>query len=108
MTIRFDGRHPYVYHGFTKPECRGRNRHGIGLVRAVELLAVRDCLGVVSLTEWVNLASLGSAHRAGFRPCGFAVRVERGAGVRLWTSPGALGYGISMESRGAPLYRVDG
>lgn len=103
MTIHFDRRYPYMYHGYTKPKYRGRQLHGVGLARAVALLTRRGYRGIVSLAEYVNFASLRSSYRVGFRPCGIATRTDRGGNAKVWTSAGAAAYDIAMESQAAPL-----
>lgn len=105
MTIHFDARYPYMYHGYTKPKYRGRQLHGVGLARACAALTRRGHRGIVSLAEYVNFASLRSSYRVGFRPCGIATRTERGGNVKVWTSAGAAAYDIAMESHGEPLHR---
>jgi len=105
MTIHFDRRYVYMYHGFTKADYRGRNLHGIGLARALHEIRALGYAGVVTLAERVNFASLRSAYRTGFVPFGTALRRVRQGRDWLWVSPGSRAYGVRMEAAGELLYR---
>ena len=103
-TIHFCPSRVYMFHGHTKPEYRGRNLHGLGLARAVQIFDERGYAGVLSLADWANYASLISAYRSGFRNCGVALRFGRGARPWFWASPGCRRYGVRFERGGARLY----
>jgi len=104
MTFHFNSQYLYMYHGYTKPEYRGQNLHGIGLVRALETACSLGYTGVVSLAEMVNYASLRSAYRSGYFNCGVAIKLGKGSRTRLWVTPGGRRFGIRMESAGKLLY----
>lgn len=101
LTVHFDPRYLYMFHGYTKPAYRGEQLHGIGLARALETLCARGWAGFVTLAERVNFTSLVSAHRVGFRDCGTAVAVGRGARMRVWETAAPRRFGLRL-SPGVP------
>jgi hypothetical protein len=61
----------YMYKGFTHPDFRGQRLHGFVMRLAIEAMA-RDC-GVrklISMVDWLNVASLKSCDRLGYRRLG--------------------------------------
>lgn len=98
LTVRFDRRYLYMYHGYTRPTHRGRNLHGIGLARACVALCARGHDGMVTIAERVNFASLASARRVGYRDCGTAILVGVGARTRVFQTPTPRRYALRLEA----------
>jgi L-amino acid N-acyltransferase YncA len=99
VTVAFDRRYLYMHHGYTWPDYRGRNLHGLGLARALDEALARGYAGLVGIAERVNFASLRSAHRTGFQDCGTAFVVGSRGRVRDFTSRSARRSGFLL----APL-----
>ena len=97
VMVNFDPHYLYMYQGYTRPEYRGRNLHGIGLARACVTLCARGHAGIVTLAERVNFASLASAHRVGYRDCGTALIVRMGARTRIWQTRTPRRYALRLE-----------
>jgi GNAT superfamily N-acetyltransferase len=102
LVVTFDSRYLYMHDGYTRPEYRGQNLHGIGLARALRVLCARGYSGFVSIAERVNFASLDSAHRAGFRDGGTAVVIPRRARVHILQTRAARRYGLQLRPRASP------
>jgi hypothetical protein len=97
LVVRFDRRHLYMYHGYTRPAYRGQNLHGIGLARACSVLCARGYAGVVTIAERVNFASLVSARRVGYRECGTALIVGAGEHARVFQTRTPPRFALRLE-----------
>jgi hypothetical protein len=97
--LHFDPSHAYMYHGFTRPEYRGRRLHAIGMSAALQELANEGLLGLVSYVVSSNFASLKSCERMGYETFGHLVMLKIGA-QRVWrASPGCKKYDFRVETR---------
>jgi hypothetical protein len=97
LRIHFDSRYLYMYQGYTRPAYRGQNLHGIGLARACVALCARGHAGIVTVAQRFNFASLVSAHRTGYRDCGTAVVIGKGARMRIWQTRAPRQYALRLE-----------
>lgn len=99
LLVNFDSRYLYMHGGYTRPEYRGQNLHGIGLARALRALGARGYGGIVSIAERMNFASLASAHRTGFRDCGTVIVFPVGRRVLILQTRAPSRYGLRLEPR---------
>jgi hypothetical protein len=102
LVVTFDPRYLYMHDGYTRPEYRGQNLHGIGLARALRVLCARGYAGFVSIAERVNFASLDSAYRVGFRDRGTAIVIPRPTRVHIVQTHAARRYGLQLRPRTSP------
>ncbi len=72
-------RRAYVYHGFTRPQYRGRRLHATVAARALEVFRTEGVDGIIGVVDGANLSSLKSFARIGAEDLG-ACYVLRASG----------------------------
>jgi L-amino acid N-acyltransferase YncA len=96
--LHFDPSYVYMYHAFTRPSCRGRRLHAIGMAAALVAFVKEGHEGLISYVDSSNLASLKSFHRMGFREFGYLVLLNVGARYHWRTTRGCRKHGLRVEA----------
>jgi hypothetical protein len=99
LIVHFEPPDWYMFGGYTPPRHRGRRLHGIGVVSAALELFEQGVPALVTVCERTNYASLNSALRMGWKPCGTIHRVGIGPWTRLGRSADARGRRMRLERR---------
>jgi len=95
--LHFDPSYAYMYHGFTRPEHRGRRLHALGIGAALVECQRSGLRGLVSYTVASNFSSLKSCYRMGYQTFGHLVMVKIGV-HHVWSAtPGCKKYGVYIE-----------
>jgi hypothetical protein len=98
LACQADPRHVYAYHGFTRPQYRGRRLHAIGAARALDVLRTEGIVGLIGVVDAANLSSLKShAHMSAVDVGGcYVLRVDGRSFLRVDAS--VVRRGIRIET----------
>jgi hypothetical protein len=100
LVVHFDPPDWYMFGAYTPPAHRGRRLHGVGVVSAALELFERGVPALVTVCERTNYASLVSALRMGWKPCGTIYRIGIGRWTRFGQSAGARERRMRLAPRG--------
>jgi hypothetical protein len=96
-TLYFDPKYAYMYHGYTRPEHRGRRLHAIGMAAALVECRRTGLHGLVTYVVSSNFSSLKSCYRMGYQTFGHLIMLKVGARHVWHASPGCKKYGFRVE-----------
>jgi hypothetical protein len=94
--VHFPTCYAYSKWAFTRDEFRGRHLHSMTKHQALNRLAERGKLGILSMVDVANLPSLGAARRSGCRRVGMLLIARVSKQQIIWASPGCRRYGIQV------------
>lgn len=87
----------YMYHGFTRPEYRGKRLHALGLAEALTAFQQKRKSAIVSTVNITNYRARRSAERLGFRCFGYIVQFGPSWLSLLYVTARARAYGIRLR-----------
>lgn len=90
-------RRVYAYHGFTRPQYRGRHLHSIVAARALEVFRTEGVEALVGVVDAANLASLRSNARLGARELGAYYALAAGHRTLLHVDASVVRRGVRIE-----------
>jgi len=97
LELHFDPIWVYMYHGYTRPEYRGKRLHALGIARALTAYGEeRGAKGMISITEGTNYRTYASSLRLGFAFRGTIYRVGLGRLSRIAQSRSCDAYGVHV------------
>jgi hypothetical protein len=98
LACRPDPRHAYAYHGFTRPQYRGRRLHAIGAARALDVLRTEGIIGLLGVADAANLSSLKSHVHMGAEDIGGCYVLRAGGRSFLRVDASVVRRGIGIEA----------
>jgi ribosomal protein S18 acetylase RimI-like enzyme len=99
LTIHFDPRYVYMYKGYTDPAYRGQQLHALGMAQATLAWAKEGFLGLVSVVEANNAASLHSCYRLGYKAFGRVYAARLFGAMRARANRGCRAYAFALRPR---------
>jgi hypothetical protein len=99
LIVHFDRPYWYMYGAFTPPPYRGRRLHGLGVLGGALELFDRGVPELVTVYERTNYASMVSALRMGWKPCGRLSRIGIGPWTRHGRTAETHATGMRLEQR---------
>jgi hypothetical protein len=95
--LHFDPAYAYMYHGYTRPEHRGRRLHAYGMAAALMECTRTGLHGLVSYVVSSNFSSLKSCYRMGYQTFGHLVMLKVGSRHVWRATHGCKKYGFHVE-----------
>jgi hypothetical protein len=96
--LHFHPSYVYMYHAFTRPSCRGRRLHAVGMAAALVAFVNEGHEGLISYVDSSNLASLKSFHRMGFADFGHVVLLNVKERYHWRATSGCKRHDLRLES----------
>ena len=90
-------RRVYVYHGFTRPQYRGRRLHANVAARALETFHAEGVDGIIGIVDASNLSSMKSHVRVGARDLGACYALCAAARTFVHVDASVVRHGVRVE-----------
>ncbi len=97
LSCHAGARRVYVYHGFTRPQYRGRRLHAIVAAHALEIFRTEGVDGIIGVVDAANLSSMKSHIRVGAEDLGACYALPAGNRTLLHVDASVVRRGVRIE-----------